>query len=152
MATTSSASAPVDHAASARAWDRAAHASWSSRATPSSAFIASVLAPIARSSKAHHRPSRIIESTISVFPRRDPSRACGNRNGAFVIDSIPPATATSISPARIIWSAIAIEDIPDRQTLFTVIAGISLGMPAPIAACRAVICPWPACRTWPMIT
>jgi hypothetical protein len=68
------------------------------------------------------------------------------------MDSMPPATAISISPARIIWSAIAIADIPDRHTLFTVIAGISFGMPAPTAACRAVIWPCPACRTWPMIT
>jgi hypothetical protein len=104
-----------------------------------------------RSSKAHHRPSWIIESSIGVSPSREPSRAFGSTNGAFVIDSMPPAIATSISPARIIWSAIAIADIPDRHTLFTVIAGCSFGMPAAIAACRAVIWPWPACSTWPMI-
>jgi len=73
-------------------------------------------------------------------------------NGAFVMDSMPPATATSSSPARIIWSAIAIAEVPDRQTLLTVRAGISFGTPAAIAACRAVICPCPAWITWPMIT
>ena len=69
-----------------------------------------------------------------MSPRREPSRAFGRTNGAFVIDSMPPATAISRSPARIIWSAIAMAEVPDRQTLFTVMAGISLGMPAAIAA------------------
>ena len=41
---------------------------------------------------------------------------------------------------------------PDRQTLFTVVAGVVIGMPALTAAWRDVICPAPACRTWPMIT
>src|SRR5687767_15706160 len=33
-----------------------------------------------------------------------------------------------------------------------VIAGISLGRPALIAACRAGFCPWPAVSTWPRTT
>ena len=106
---------------------------------PSSALTASVPSPMWRSSNAHHRPSWIIESSIGVSPSRAPARAFGSTNGAFVIDSMPPATATSSSPARIIWSAIAIADVPDRQTLLIVIAGVSTGMPAAIAACRAVI-------------
>ena len=83
------------------------------------------------SRKDDHNPSWIIESISSASPSLTPSRPFGRTYGAFVIDSIPPATATSISPARIIWSAIAIADMPDRQTLFTVIAGTSLGRPAP---------------------
>ncbi len=43
-----------------------------------------------------------MESSIGVWPSRAPSRAFGSTNGAFVIDSIPPATAISSSPARII--------------------------------------------------
>ncbi len=70
----------------------------------------------------------------------------------MVIDSIPPATTTSNSPARISWSASAIASMPDRQTLLTVIAGTVIGMPALTAAWRAVIWPVPACSTWPMIT
>ena len=31
-------------------------------------------------------------------------------------------------------------------------AGLSTGMPAPIDACRAGFCPWPAVRTWPRMT
>ena len=91
-------------------------------------------------------------SSIGVSPRRAPSRAFGSTNGAFVMDSIPPATTTSSSPARIIWSAMAMAEVPDRHTLFTVSEGISLGMPAAMAACRDVIWPVPAWMTWPMIT
>ncbi len=41
---------------------------------------------------------------------------------------------------------------PDRHTLLTVVAGVDMGMPALTAAWRAVICPAPACSTWPMNT
>ena len=99
-----------------------------------------------------HRPSRTIASIISVSPMREPVRAFGMRNGARLIDSIPPATAMSMSPARIIWSASAIAEVPDRHTLFTVIAGTSFGIPAATAAWRAVICPVPAWITWPIKT
>jgi len=105
-----------------------------------------------RSVNVDHRPSWTIVSTSSVLPMRAPNRAEGSTYGAFVMDSIPPATATSISPARISWSASAIAFRPDRHTLLIVMAGTSLGIPAPIAACRAVIWPAPACSTWPMIT
>ena len=40
--------------------------------------------------------------------------------GAFDIDSIPPATTTCESPARIIWSAISTARIDDAQTLLIV--------------------------------
>src|SRR5881397_2269220 len=72
--------------------------------------------------------------------------------GAFDIDSIPPVTTTSTSPARIIESAISTARIEDAQTLLIVSAGVSFGRPAPIAACRAGAWPAPACSTWPMIT
>ena len=72
------------------------------RSTPYSRFISSVPTPMCWSSNAHQRPSWIIASSIGVWPRRCPARALGSTKGAFVIDSIPPATATSISPARII--------------------------------------------------
>ena len=72
--------------------------------------------------------------------------------GAFDIDSMPPVTMTSWSPARIIGSAISTARIEEAQTLLIVSAPTSFGIPAPIAACRAGACPTPACRTWPMIT
>src|SRR5919198_919208 len=72
--------------------------------------------------------------------------------GAFDIDSMPPATITSWSPARIIWSAISTARIEDAQTLLIVSEPISIGSPAPIDACRDGACPAPACSTCPMIT
>ena len=68
------------------------------------------------------------------------------------MDSIPPATTTSYSPSRISCDASAMASRPDRHTLFTVSAGTVMPMPAATAACRAVICPAPACSTCPMIT
>src|SRR5437667_11463477 len=40
----------------------------------------------------------------------------------------------------------------DAKTLLIVSAGVSLGSPAPIAACRAGAWPAPPCSTWPIIT
>ena len=70
----------------------------------------------------------------------------------MVMDSWPPATTTSNSPARISWSASAMASRPERQTLLMVSAGTLIGMPALTAAWRAGICPAPAWSTWPMIT
>ena len=63
-----------------------------------------------------------------------PSREPISRWGARDIDSIPPATTVSNSPARIIWSARAIASIPDRHTLLIVRAGIAMPSPPAIAA------------------
>ena len=68
------------------------------------------------------------------------------------MDSWPPATTISASPARIIRAALVMATSPERQTLLTVSAGTLSGMPAVTAAWRAGFCPAPACRTWPMST
>ena len=65
-----------------------------------------------------------------------PSRDFGSTCGALVIDSMPPATMISNSPARISWSASAIASSPDRQTLLMSIDGTVIGMPACAAALR----------------
>src|SRR4051794_19132010 len=104
------------------------------------------------SSKLERRPSQIIRSTSVPSPIRYPERAFGSAYGAFVIDSMPPVTTTSTSPARIIESAISTARMDDAQTLFTASAGTSIGSPAAIAACRAGAWPAPAWSTWPMIT
>ena len=44
------------------------------------------------------------------------------------MDSMPPATATSMSPLRTAWSTIPADRNPDAQTLLTVSEGTSLGM------------------------
>src|SRR5215210_402160 len=68
------------------------------------------------------------------------------------MDSIPPATATSTSPARIAASRIPVARTPDAQTLLIVSEETSFGMPALICAWRDGIWPCPAWSTWPMIT
>jgi hypothetical protein len=50
------------------------------------------------------------------------------------MDSMPPATTTDTSPARMSWSASAMAFSPDKQTLLMVRAGTSFGIPASIAA------------------
>ena len=87
-----------------------------------------------------------------VSPYLNPSRDFGSRCGALVIDSMPPATTISTSPARISWSAIAIALSPERQTLLMVIDGTLIGIPPATAALRAGFWPAPARMTWPMIT
>ena len=64
---------------------------------------------------------------------------------------MPPATTMSCSPARIIWSAIAMALMPERQTLLIVIDGRLIGSPAAMPALRAGFWPAPARMTWPMI-
>ena len=69
-------------------------------------------------------------SSIVTLPYLKPDRDFGSRCGAWVIDSIPPATTMSHSPARISWSANAIAFRPERHTLFTVMAGTDIADPA----------------------
>ena len=118
----------------------------------SPALCRSVDSPIATWSKASVSPSYAIASTSCTGPYLKPCREPGSRCGAPVIDSIPPATTISNSPAPISWSASAIASSPDRHTLLIVSAGTVIGMPALTAACRAGIWPAPACSTWPRIT
>ena len=68
------------------------------------------------------------------------------------MDSWPPATTTSTSPARSIRPPEITASRPDRQTLFTVMAGTVIGRPAATAVCFAGFCPAPAWTTWPMRT
>ena len=65
---------------------------------------------------------------------------------------MPPATATSRSPARTDWSTMPAERSPEAHTLFTVSEETSFGMPPLIWAWRLGIWPWPAWSTWPNTT
>ena len=65
--------------------------------------------------------------------------------------SMPPATTTSASPARIAWAASMTAFSPEPHTLLTVKAAMVSGRPALSAACRAGFWPTPACRTLPMM-
>ena len=57
--------------------------------------------------------------------------------GARVIDSTPPATMRSASPARIAWAAIVIAVMPEAQSRLTVTPGTESGSPASSTAMRA---------------
>ncbi len=150
--TISLASRPSLAAAAARWWERAANSSCSARPMPSRVLCRSVSSPIGDWSNASVSPSRAMLSSISTEPYLYPDRAPGSRCGAPVMDSMPPATTTSNSPARISCAASAMDSRPDRHTLLMVMAGTDIGSPAATAACRAGFCPAPACSTWPMIT
>src|SRR6059036_1286717 len=102
-------------------------------------------------SKAHHSPSLIIESTTSLLPSRRPSRTRGNRYGQLLIDSMPPATATSMSPAATACAASMTAFRPEPHTLLIVSAATCSGSPPRSAACRAGFWPSPAETTLPMM-
>ena len=69
------------------------------------------------------------------------------------IDSTPPATYTSPSPARMRWLASAMVCRPEEQKRFTVMPGTELGQPARTAICRAMFQPVaPSGLAQPMIT
>ena len=150
--TISSARRPSSVARAASWCERAAQRSMSGRLISSSFETSLASLIICLSVNGLVSPSWVIASTAGLSPMRKPNRAPGSRYGAFDIDSIPPATPISRSPARIAWSATPIVRIPEAQTLFTVSDGTSRGIPALICAWREGIWPCPACSTWPKIT
>ena len=99
-----------------------------------------------------HRPSCTIESTVSSAPIFTPPRSPRITCGAFDIDSMPPATAISISPAAIARAAPITASSPEPHTLLTVTHGTLCGSPATSAAWRAGAWPTPAGSTMPMWT
>src|SRR5215204_1445539 len=71
--------------------------------------------------------------------------------GVLLIDSIPPATATSMSPVAIPCAASITALRPDPQTLLIVIAATCSCSPPLSAAWRAGFCPSPAATALPMM-
>src|SRR5690554_6314462 len=61
--------------------------------------------------------------------------------GTWLIDSTPPATATSNKPASNFAAAIDIASKPDEQNRLIVIALVVSGRPARITAIRATFIP-----------
>src|ERR1700749_5118905 len=68
------------------------------------------------------------------------------------MDSWPPATTTSNSPARMSWSASAMASMPEKHLFLMLSPAPPQPIPAATADCRAGIWPAPAVNTWPMIT
>src|SRR5712671_6081047 len=85
-------------------------------------------------------------------PMRKPARALGNRYGALVMDSIPPATTTSTEWAVNRSCANIAAFMPEPHILLTVVQPAASGRPAPSDAWRAGAWPCPAGSTQPMIT
>src|SRR5512135_78234 len=68
------------------------------------------------------------------------------------MDSMPPATTTSMLPAASRSCASIAAFMPEPHILFTVVQPAASGSPAPRLAWRAGAWPWPAGSTQPMIT
>src|SRR3954454_16065402 len=150
--TISSGRRPSSVAAIARSWLRSAQRSMSARGSSSSSATSPASSNICLPVNGLRRPSLIIASIAFASPMRKPKRACLSRYGALLIDSMPPATPTSRSPARIEASIMPAARMPEAQTLLMVSEETSFGMPALIWAWREGIWPWPAWRTCPMTT
>ena len=62
---------------------------------------------------------------------RAPQRILREIYGAPDMDSQPPTSIIWSSPERMIWEPREIARMEDAQTLFSVIAGVSSGIPMP---------------------
>ena len=150
--TISSGMRPSSVAAMASSWLRSANLSMSGRVISSSAATSVASSAMCLPLQALTSPSLSMQSSALPSPMRKPKRAFFRRYGAWDMDSMPPATAMSRSPARIAWSTIPAERRPDAQTLLMVSEVVSLGMPALIWAWREGIWPCPAWSTCPKTT
>ena len=81
----------------------------------------------------------IVVSYTVRSPRANAFSSLPITSGARLIDSTPPATASSISPARIAWQAHTTAASPEAHSRLTVIPGISCGSPASSSAIRATL-------------
>ena len=127
---------PAFCAASARFCEVTANRSWSSRVICQRAAMFSAVWPMWYPWKASHRPSLIMVSTRARSPIFWPPRSCWAW-GDWLMLSWPPAMTISAEPSRICWAASATARRPDPQSWFRLHAGLSTGMPAFTAACRA---------------
>ena len=84
------------------------------------------------------RQPRVVSHAV-WFPRGYGRSALAVTKGARVIDSAPPATKSSPSPARIAWHAETTADSPEAQSRLTVTPATSCGRPASSAAMRATL-------------
>src|SRR5690554_1645223 len=85
------------------------------------------------------------------WPMRMPARAFGNRYGAWLMFSIPPAIMMVLVPA-LIWSwAMMTACMPEPHILLMVVQPLLSGIPAARDACRAGAWPRPAGSTQPMM-
>ena len=140
----SAAKSPRAVAAAARWWLRSANASCRSRSMPCRAATSSAVSPIASTpcrsrirGLVSRQPSRVSNSSIA---RGMPSSGRGSTNGARVIDSEPPASTMSASPAPIARAAVVTASSPEAHSRLTRGAGHAVsGSPASSTAIRATL-------------
>ena len=84
-------------------------------------------APPSRPSRGRTRcpaaPPRACPRAAAAGPSRSPQRAPRTTCGAWLIDSVPPASTTPASPSRICWAPWMTASKPEPQSRFTVTAG-----------------------------
>ena len=80
-----------------------------------------------------------VVSQVVWFPRGNACSGFPVTKGARVIDSAPPATKSSPSPAFTAWHAETTAERPDAQRRLTVTPATSCGSPASKAAMRATL-------------
>ena len=78
-------------------------------------------------------------SHIVWFPRGNAASGFAMTSGARLIDSTPPATTRSASPAMTAWDAETTADSPEAQSRFSVTPATESGSPASSAAMRATL-------------
>ena len=78
-------------------------------------------------------------SYIVRSPRGKAASGFAVTSGARLIDSTPPATKRSPSPAAIAWHAPTTAERPDAQSRLTVTPATDSGSPASSAAIRATL-------------
>src|SRR3954471_25052252 len=84
------------------------------------------------------RQPRVV-SHIVWLPRGNARSGFAVTSGARDIDSTPPATNRSPSPAAIAWQAPTTAERPDAQRRLTVTPATDSGSPARSAAIRATL-------------
>ena len=151
--TTSSANAPLAHAAAARWWLWAAKRSWSARDTSHFAAMCSAASPMCQFSNGHHSPSWIRASTAFWSPYLQPVphavqqvRGAAHALHAAGDDEVRVAGADRLGREHHRLQPGAAHLV--RRCTPAIVSG----SPATSAACRAGVWPTPACTTLPMIT
>ena len=80
-----------------------------------------------------------VVSQIVWLPRGKALSGLPNTSGARLIDSTPPATKRSPSPAATAWQAATTAESPDAQSRLTVTPATESGSPASRAPIRATL-------------
>ena len=134
--TISSACEPARNARSAVCWLRSAYSSEFSRVTPVRSATFSAVSDIESPQRPSVRAATRLSSSFP-WPSRSPTRAPRTTKGAWLMDSMPPASTMSASPASCRCAAEMTAWMPEPQSRFTVSAGTESGTPARSPTWRA---------------